>query len=140
MIVTSSTVGVLENSATVRGTQTDPNMNNNTSIAQTTVQAATGGPIDLAQTGQQNCYDPSGTQTPCAGTGHDGEIRAGISWPSPRFTVNGDCVTDNLTGLTWLRSPDSTLRTWQEALDHSTSFLCAGMMTGVSPTAGSLEA
>jgi hypothetical protein len=33
----------------------------------------------------------------------DGEIRAGVAWPTPRFTDNGDgTATDNLTGLTWL--------------------------------------
>ena len=39
----------------------------------------------------------------CAGTGHDGEHQFGTS-VTPRFTDNGDgTVTDNLTGLIWLR-------------------------------------
>jgi hypothetical protein len=51
----------------------------------------------------------------CSGTGQDGEFRAGVGWPDPRFAVAGDCVTD---GLTWLKSPDSTPRPWSEALAH----------------------
>ena len=36
--------------------------------------------------------------------GQDGEIQAGIAWPDPRFTDNGDgTVTDNLTDLVWLK-------------------------------------
>ena len=34
----------------------------------------------------------------------DGLLRAGIEWPAPRFTDNGDgTVTDSLTGLMWLK-------------------------------------
>lgn len=29
---------------------------------------------------------------------------AGKEWPTPRFIVNGDCVTDNLTGLMWAKN------------------------------------
>jgi len=39
-----------------------------------------------------------------------------VSWPEPRFSVTGDCVTDNLTGLVWLRAPGSTMRSWNDAL------------------------
>ncbi|MGA9347827.1 MAG: hypothetical protein WBW48_03355 [Anaerolineae bacterium] len=36
-------------------------------------------------------------------TGEDGELLKGVTWPSPRFTDNGNgTVTDNLTGLIWL--------------------------------------
>ena len=43
-------------------------------------------------------------QVDCAGTGQDGEFLAGIEPPNPRFTDNGDgTVTDNMTGLIWLR-------------------------------------
>lgn len=62
--------------------------------------------IELPRTGQTLCYDsvdPFG-QVPCAGTGQDGEIRAGAPIPDPRFVDNGDgTMTDNLTGLVWLR-------------------------------------
>jgi len=60
--------------------------------------------IGLAKTGQTTCYNESGNPISCAGTGQDGEIRAGLAWPSPRFTNNGDgTITDNLTGLMWLQ-------------------------------------
>ena len=50
----------------------------------------------------------------------------GTPWPSPRFTVDGDCVRDNVTGLTWVRVPDATERTWQQAPDHANGLtLCS---------------
>lgn len=61
--------------------------------------------IDLPRSGQTKCYNEAGTEITCAGTGQDGDIRAGISLPSPRFNDNGDgTVTDNLTGLMWLKN------------------------------------
>lgn len=37
--------------------------------------------------------------------GDDGDLQAGVAWPVPRFTDNGDgTVTDNLTGLIWLKN------------------------------------
>ncbi len=61
--------------------------------------------VKLAQTGQTGCYDSRGAAIPCAGTGQDGDIRAGVAWPSPRFTDNGNgTITDHLTGLVWLRN------------------------------------
>ena len=47
-------------------------------------------------------------------TGDDGNYQKGVAWPIPRFTTgtstSSNCVTDNLTGLMWLRNPDGTLR------------------------------
>ena len=58
------------------------------------------GTINLPKTGQTKCYETIGVEIPCAGTGQDGEIQAGVTWPEPRFTDHGDgTVTDNLTGL-----------------------------------------
>lgn len=60
------------------------------------------GVISLAKTGQTNCYDASGNPVVAAGTGQDGELQAGMAWPGPRFTDNGNrTITDNLTGLMW---------------------------------------
>ncbi len=72
----------------------------------------------VAQTGQDQCYAPFGQPIDCAGTGQDGELRAGAAWPDPRFTDNGDgTVTDKLTGLVWLKdgNPFGT-RTWEQGL------------------------
>lgn len=56
---------------------------------------AGGGPCtSVAQTGQSTSYKP----------GDDGVLQAGIVRPSPRFKDNKDgTVTDNLTGLMWLK-------------------------------------
>jgi hypothetical protein len=80
------------------------------------------GTVQLPQTGQTTCYDTTGAVIDCAGPGkgQDGDLRAGVSWPNPRFTVSGDCVTDNLTGLMWTKNgnmPEGGL-TWQGALDY----------------------
>ncbi|MBI5376565.1 MAG: DUF1566 domain-containing protein [Candidatus Schekmanbacteria bacterium] len=80
--------------------------------------------ISLPQTGQTKCNDESGTEIPCAGTGQDGDIQAGVAWPSSRFTDNGDqTVTDNLTGLIWAKNADipNDDKTWQEALSYIAS-------------------
>ena len=65
--------------------------------------------IQLPRTGQNTCYDATGVIIDCAGTGQDGDTKSGVPWPSPRFTDNGDgTVTDNLTGLIWLRDANCT--------------------------------
>jgi hypothetical protein len=88
-------------------------------------------PAQLPKTGQTRCYNASGTEVNCTGTGQDGEIKAGVAWPNPRFTPVGDCVTDNLTDLIWARNGDlpNGTKTWQQALDYvaymnSSSGLC----------------
>ncbi|MBI5096612.1 MAG: DUF1566 domain-containing protein, partial [Nitrospirae bacterium] len=84
--------------------------------------------IQLPRTGQTTCYDSAGSMIPCAGTGQDGNIQAGVPWPDPRFTISADgyCVTDNLTSLMWVSSPDSVLRTWQQTLDYANDFTLCG--------------
>lgn len=82
--------------------------------------------IQLPQTGQTVCYDESGPLTntgaeiPCAGTGQDGDKQAGKPWPVPRYTDNNNgSVTDNLTGLIWLKNATCLWTTWQDAIDKS---------------------
>jgi hypothetical protein len=66
------------------------------------IHAAT---IQLPQTGQTGCYNESNNVIPCSTTGQDGELQKGTAWPNPRFTVNNNgTVTDNLTGLVWLKN------------------------------------
>ena len=85
---------------------------------------------DLPVTGQTACYDAGGSSISCSGTGQDGAIQHGISWPSPRFTDNSNgTVTDNLTGLMWEKRPgggnDGTgaaaEKTWSGALDYASA-------------------
>ncbi len=73
----------------------------------------------LLVTGQAECYDAAGRPVPCAGTGQDGELRFGKSWPAQRFEVLEDTVIDHVTNLCWLRTADLTGRpvTWGEALE-----------------------
>jgi quinol monooxygenase YgiN len=77
----------------------------------------------VPRTGQGQCYSPFGEPIDCEGTGQDGEVRAGAPWPDPRFTDNGDgTVTDNLTGLVWLKDGNAFgTRTWHQALEDCRS-------------------
>ena len=83
----------------------------------------------LAATGQDTCYDASGSVISCTGTGQDGEYQLGAT-ASPRFTDNGDgTITDNLTGLIWLQNANcaatlggvnkTTTLVWADALTWS---------------------
>src|SRR5262249_50781841 len=52
-------------------------------------------PAPVQQTGQKTSYYPH----------DDGDVQAGVTQPTPRFNTNGDgTITDNLTGLMWLRN------------------------------------
>ena len=54
--------------------------------------------------------------------GDNGTYQTGIGWTGTRFKVgmgiSSNCVTDTLTGLMWLRNPDSTSRTWSSAITY----------------------
>lgn len=87
------------------------------------------GAVQLPETGQTNCWDSTGALVECGGTGQDGELKVGAAWPPERFTDNGDqTVTDNLTGLAWIKDPSAkgpescgslnTPRSWQESLNY----------------------
>jgi hypothetical protein len=73
-------------------------------------------PAPIAKTGQTVSIAP----------GDDGALRKGVAWPNPRFTddANGT-VTDNLTGLIWLKdancfpSNDNSRLSWDSALAHA---------------------
>ena len=66
-------------------------------------------------------------QTTFYATGDDGDLEKGVPWPNPRFTDNEDgTVTDNLTGLLWLKNANcfgST--TWSQAVSY-----CNGLASG----------
>ena len=74
----------------------------------------------VEKTGQTKCYEYySGTVIECSGTGQDGEHQKGVTWPTPRFTDNQNgTVTDNLTGLIWLKNAKfSGPTSWSAALN-----------------------
>ncbi|MBN2301304.1 MAG: DUF1566 domain-containing protein, partial [Lentisphaerae bacterium] len=57
-------------------------------------------PAPVPKTGQTTSYDLR----------DDGYLQLGQAWPSPRFTDNlNGTVTDNLTGLIWLKNANCTV-------------------------------
>jgi hypothetical protein len=74
-----------------------------------------GAPVE--KTGQTTYYEP----------GDDGDLEKGVVWPNPRFTDNEDgTVTDNLTGLIWLKNANCfDERFWSDALSD-----CNGLASG----------
>jgi hypothetical protein len=66
------------------------------------------GPAPVGRTGQTTSY----------ATGDDGHLLRGVEWPNPRFIDNENgTVTDNLTGLIWLKNANwYGLRTWNAAI------------------------
>jgi hypothetical protein len=73
----------------------------------------------LPNTGQCGCFDVAGDPIACEGTGQDGDLRAGVAWPAPRFQSAGGAILDRLTRLVWTRNADLAGRwtTWNEAFD-----------------------
>ena len=80
-------------------------MNNKSAVVSLALLLLTSGigyaqAVNLPRTGQTTCYDVAGGVIACTGTGQDGDKLAGVTWPSPRFTDNGNgMLTDQLTGL-----------------------------------------
>ena len=74
-------------------------------------------PAGVEKTGQTKSYE----------TGDDGDLETGVAWPNPRFTDNEDgTVTDNLTGLIWLKDANCFgSRNWATALSD-----CNGLANG----------
>jgi hypothetical protein len=64
---------------------------------------------------------PRTGQTEVYASGDDGDLQLGVTWPELRFTDNSDgTVTDNLTGLIWLKNADCFGElNWSAALDAS---------------------
>ncbi len=76
-------------------------------------------------------------QSPSYAIGDDGWYHKGISWGAGRFTDNGNgTITDNLTGLTWLKNANCFAReTWDAALTacNSLSSGTCGLTDGSIP-------
>lgn len=90
------------------------------------------GTVDLPRTGQVKCYDESGEEIDCQGTGQDGEYRAGVLWKEgPRFQTImpiADCNWDSLTGLWWPKDANAggEKMTWDEAMEFVADFEACG--------------
>ena len=76
------------------------------------------GPAPVSKTGQTTSW----------ATGDDGGLEKGVPWPNPRFTDNGDgTVTDNLTGLIWLKNANCFgPKQWTEALANCRELTSGG--------------
>lgn len=75
----------------------------------------------VQRTGQTGCFNSDNDLVDCDSLesdlqGQDGQTEKGVPWPNPRFTDNADgTVTDNLTGLMWLKDAAyllDTLSVW----------------------------
>ena len=80
---------------------------------------------------------PLAGSTASPGPGGEGLPQEGVSWPTPRFTDNGDdTVTDNLTGLMWHRNADRAdgQMLWSEALALANNLSHAGYSDWRLPT------
>ncbi|ABQ24951.1 Lcl C-terminal domain-containing protein [Geotalea uraniireducens] len=100
--------------------------------------AVTTGTIQLPKTGQTTSY----------AAGDDGALQKGAVAPSPRFADNADgTVTDNLTGLVWLKNANCTdtvgginradgYLTWADALTWSNNLASGACGLSDGSTAG----
>jgi Protein of unknown function (DUF1566) len=87
----------------------------------------------LPQTGQTTCWNSSGAEIDCAGTGQDGDIQAGVVLPTPRFIDLGDgTIKDKLTGLIWLQDANcpGELRSWDNAFADVAELNSSQQMNG----------
>ena len=73
-----------------------------------------------------------------APAGSDGALKYGVAWPTQRFTNNNNgTVTDNLTGLIWLKNANCFEKiTWNEALTSCNTLANGSCSLSDSSTAG----
>jgi hypothetical protein len=98
---------------------------------------------ELPETGQTTCTDHFNRLIDCTNTRMDGDLKAGVSWPNPRFTLGSGataaCITDNLTGLMWVRAPDTNPTTWTNALASANGLTLCGFSDWRLPNINELE-
>ncbi len=87
-------------------------------VAWTTVCAEDGFYVVAGQKAKFAPVPRTGQTYPYGLPGTDGALQKGVAWPTPRFTNNyNGTVTDNLTGLIWLKDAYSEIpKTWFDAL------------------------
>lgn len=75
---------------------------------------------------------------PKAAPGDTATAGAGKQWPTTRFVVNGNCVTDNLTGLMWAESANFGQKAWRSGSDPNYTYPAqeaVDAMNGSDPSA-----
>jgi Protein of unknown function (DUF1566) len=77
---------------------------------------------------------PKTGQTTSFAAGDDGDLEKGVVWPTPRFTDNlNGTVTDNLTGLIWLKNASCLgEQTWVNALAAANSLVSPNTACGLT--------
>jgi hypothetical protein len=93
--------------------------------------------IQLPRTGQTLCYN-NGAAIACSGTGQDGDKQKGVIWPAPRFVDNANgTVTDNLTGLIWLKDAYCFgTKNWRPAMTSANTLASGACGLSDGSTAG----
>jgi hypothetical protein len=88
-------------------------------------------PVNLPQTGAKTSY----------AKGDDGDLKRGVAWPNPRFTVKNDCITDNLTGLMWAKNANlaNGAKDWMQALDYAGNLTLCGYSDWRIPNVNEIE-
>lgn len=77
-------------------------------------------------------------QTTSYAAGDDGAQQAGVPWPEPRFIDNGNgTVTDNLTGLIWLKNANCFgVQVWATAISSANTLASGACGLTDGSTAG----
>lgn len=83
---------------------------------------------------------PATGQKSSVSAGDDGSLQRGVSWPTPRFTDNGDgTMSDALTGLMWEKSPPIPTLAWSAAVSYANDLVLAGHEDWRLPNISELE-
>lgn len=101
----------------------------NTSLANTQllsyqVSLTSSGPAQFNQSNIQYTLETPSVYLAQTGASPTETVITGVAWPpmDQRFTVDGQCVTDNLTGLMWLQSPPTSHSyTWDPTAQNTNS-------------------
>jgi hypothetical protein len=123
--------GNIRSGVAVFGVASDPNVVNTSSGDAVSADIVSGKKTGVAVTEVTGTatfkYVPKTGQTTSYAAGDDGDLEKGVAWPSPRFTDNADgTVTDNLTGLIWLKNANADgVKTWADAIAY-----CNGLASG----------
>ena len=72
------------------------------------------------KTDQRSCYNESGHEIPCAGSGQDGQSSGPRQPSATRFEARDDLVVDRVTDLVWTHtaSPATFPMSWPEAFEY----------------------
>jgi hypothetical protein len=89
--------------------------------------------LDCTPTSAAPAPVPKTGQTASIATGDDGDLEKGVASPNPRFTDNGNgTITDNLTGLTWLKNASCLgQQTWANALAAANALASPNVACGL---------